>query len=203
MDPPLPVAHECLAMEAELSAGELRFVRERLRLPKGNEASFGWLRHPPSVLVVPLCGDGRVLVLRRYRPAVGRWVLEFPSGSLQPGESPAGGGERLMRQLTGHGGKGWQALGVLWPNPGYSDERMTLGLIGAQVAEQTHGAPAVDGGSIRDQRGVCLEHDASRGLLAWQLITPVDLEAALGRLEEPLDGRSISAWFLARQHWRT
>lgn len=204
MRSPLPAAHACLAIEAELAAGQSRFVRERVRLPVGIEASFGWLRHPPSVLVVPLCADGRLLVLRRYRPAVGRWVLEFPSGALQLGESPAVGGARLMRQLTGHGSGGWQALGVLRPNPGYSDECMTLGMIGAQPADgaEAAGAQVAGGGAAADQGGLCPEDCGDGGLFERHLYTPQALEAALARLEEPLDGRSVSAWFLARQHWQ-
>ncbi len=186
MPPPLPPAHTHLAIEAELPAGQVRFVRERLRLPMGLEASFGWLRHPPSVLVVPRWADGRWLVMRRYRPAVGRWVLEFPSGVLMPAESSADGGARLLRQLTGHGGRGWQALGELKPNPGYSDEHMMLGLIEVEPAAEAQGGPtdvaaATDG--LQDELHLC---------------TLQQLESALGRLEETLDGRSVSAWLLAR-----
>ncbi|MFN5465340.1 MAG: NUDIX hydrolase [Cyanobacteriota bacterium] len=186
MPPPLPPVHTHLAIEAELPAGHVRFVRERLRLPMGLEASFGWLRHPPSVLVVPRRADGRWLVLRRYRPAVDRWVLEFPSGVLLQGESSADGGARLLRQLTGHGGRRWQALGRLRPNPGYSDEHMTLGLIEVEPAGGVQGDPADVAGTadgIQDELQVCTLHE---------------LESALERLEEPLDGRSVSAWLLAK-----
>lgn len=203
MRPSLPAAHACLAIEAELPAGPTRFVRERLRLPMGIEASFGWLRHPPSVLVVPRRADGRLLVLRRYRPAVGRWLLEFPSGVLAPGESPGAGAGRLLRQLTGHRGRGWQALGVLRPNPGYSDECMTLGLM-----ESNAGAcPDVDHGAAEETGeglgGACAGDGdgADGGLHELRLCTPEALHTALGRLAEPLDGRSVSAWFLASRHW--
>jgi hypothetical protein len=92
----------------------------------------------------------------------------------------------LLRQLTGHGGRGWQALGELRPNPGYSDEHMTLGLIEVEPAGGAQGGPAdvaaaADGN--QDELHVC---------------TLQELESALERLEEPLDGRSVSAWLLTR-----
>jgi len=191
MSPALRATHERLAVEAELQAGPCRFVRERLRLPMGIEASFGWLRHPPSVLVVPRFADGRILVLRRYRPVLGRWVLEFPSGALGSGESPPEGGARLMRRLTGHGTRGWQSLGVLRPNPGYSDECMTLALVDAEGVEAADGWPA-------DCR---LEEEPDGGLLGLWLCMPQALETALTAPEELVDGRCVSAWWLAKPHW--
>ena len=186
MFPAFPPAHEHLALEAELSDGPVRFARERLRLPMGLEASFGWLRHPPTVLVVPRCADGRLLLLRRYHPAVGRWVLEFPSGLLRAEESPEAGGARLVRALTGLGCGAWRQLGVLRPNPGYSDELMTVGLLAIDETGGGHPDPmdASDGGLCQLQR--------------W---ASHDLENALGTPQEAVDGRCVSAWVLARPHW--
>jgi hypothetical protein len=194
MPPSRPAAtHQHLAVEAELADGSRRFVRERLRLPRGQEASFGWLRHPPGVLVVPRLVDGRLLLLRRWRPAVGRWVLEFPAGPLASGESPAEGAERLLRDLIGRGDGSWHVLGTLRPNPGYSDERMTLGWLA--LARGVGAGLPEDG--VRRGEG---REDPPVGVLArLGLWTPQALEAAFSALEEPVDARSVSAWFLARQ----
>lgn len=92
----------------------------------------------------------------------------------------------MLRQLTGHGGRGWQALGELRPNPGYSDEHMMLGLIEVEPAAEAQGGPtdvAATTDGLQDELHLC---------------TLQQLESALGRLEEPLDGRSVSAWLLAR-----
>lgn len=187
MSPSLSDTHQQLAIEAELAVGPCRFVRERLRLPMGLEGSFGWLRHPPTVLVVPQLPDGRLLVLHRYRPAVARWVLEFPSGTLEPEESPAAGGERLVRWLTGQGGRGWQPLGQLRPNPGYSDELMTLGLMVVETDLDTTEPGSGPGERVEDTT------------LHRRFMTAQALDSALTALEEPVDGRSVSAWCLARR----
>lgn len=186
MSPASALAHQHLALEAELSDGKCRFVRERLRLPMGLEASFGWLRHPPTVLVVPRCADGRLLLLRRYHPAVGRWVLEFPSGMLMAEESPEDGAARLVGSLTGLGCGAWRQLGVLRPNPGYSDEHMTVGLLAMDEA----------GGGKPDPMDVI-----NGGLCQLQRCAAKDLEVTLMGLQEAVDGRCVSAWVLARPHW--
>lgn len=193
--PSSPLApQQHLAVEAELADGPCRFVRERLRLPRGQEASFGWLRHPPSVLVVPRRVDGRLLLVRRWRPAVGRWVLEFPAGSLAPGESPAEGAGRLLRDLIGPGDGRWHPLGELRPNPGYSDERMTLGwmALARGVADGLPDGGATGAGGGEDPP----DNEVLARLGVWP---PRALDALFSALEEPVDSRSVSAWFLARQ----
>jgi ADP-ribose pyrophosphatase len=190
---PSPTAtHQHLAVEAELADGRSRFVRERLRLPLGQEASFGWLRHPPSVMVVPWLADGRLLLVRRWRPAVGRWVLEFPSGALASEETPTRGASRLLRDLLGGGEGRWHPLGELRPNPGYSDERMVLGWLALELdraAELDATVPTAGGEKAPPEETV----------MQRRLYGPDALDAAFSDLEEPVDGRSVSAWFLAKR----
>ncbi len=188
---PSPTAtHQHLAVEAELTDGPLRFVRERLRLPLGQEASFGWLRHPPSVMVVPRLADGRLLLVRRWRPAVGRWVLEFPAAPLACEEAPARGASRLLRDLLGSGEGLWHPLGELRPNPGYSDERMALGWLALKEDGAALDALPTAAGELAPPEETAMER---------RFYAPAALNAVFTDLEEPVDGRSVSAWFLAQR----
>lgn len=90
-----------------------------------------------------------------------------------------------MRDLTGQAGGRWRVLGQLRPNPGYSDERMTLGLLALEVEP---GAGLAEGARGGPEDGEPLQ---------LRLCTPRALETALSALAEPVDGRSASAWFLA------
>lgn len=194
--------HQSLAIEATLQGESYGFGRERLRLPMGLEASFGWLRHPPTLMVVPRWADGRVLLLRRYRPAVGQRLLEFPSGRLAAGETAAQAAQRLLDLVLGPNRPGagpaiaaaWEPLGQLRPNPGYSDEQMALGLV--RLAPQQVPLPNdTAGGQANLLRG----DDGSTGQLLS--LSPAALDAALASGDEPLDGRTLTAWFLARRRW--
>lgn len=206
--------HQSLAIEASLQGEAYGFVRERLRLPMGLEASFGWLRHPPTLMVVPRWADGRVLLLRRYRPGVGQRLLEFPSGRLAAGETAAQAAARLLDGLLGpdpgpsaeradtnpdqHRAEDgpamaapWEPLGQLRPNPGYSDEHMALGLV--RLGPQRDPLP-----SDRAE-GLLRGDDGSTGQLVS--LSPAALDGALASGDEPLDGRTVTAWFLARWRW--
>ena len=52
------------------------------------ESPYYSLRLPDYVSVVALTEDGKVLIVRQYRPAVEHHTLELPSGLVDPGETP-------------------------------------------------------------------------------------------------------------------
>ena len=75
---------------------------ETLTLPKGGEMKAEIIRHPGSVVLIPMTAHGDILLVRQYRPAIGRWVWELPAGSLNPGEDA----ERAAAFETKHDGLG-------------------------------------------------------------------------------------------------
>src|SRR5688572_12778015 len=61
---------------------------ETLTLPKGGEMQAEIIRHPGSVVLIPMTDAGEIILVRQYRPAIGRWVWELPAGTLKDGEDP-------------------------------------------------------------------------------------------------------------------
>ena len=74
---PAPEPSELLDTVATLAVRKLRMEIQHLRLPTGVEGNYGCIRHPGASLAVPVLADGRVVVLRQYRFAVQRRILEF------------------------------------------------------------------------------------------------------------------------------
>src|SRR5947207_9605241 len=60
---------------------------DRRRFPDGREHDVAIVRHPPSVVIIPIEDDGRVVLIRQYRPALDRELWEVPAGSVDRGES--------------------------------------------------------------------------------------------------------------------
>ena len=58
---------------------------DRVRLPNGNVCDMELIRHPGAAAVVPLDGEGNVLLVRQYRYATSGWLLEVPAGKLDRG----------------------------------------------------------------------------------------------------------------------
>ena len=59
---------------------------ETITLPKGVELKAEIVRHPGSVVIVPVTDSGDIILVRQYRHAIGRFAWELPAGSLKAGE---------------------------------------------------------------------------------------------------------------------
>jgi ADP-ribose pyrophosphatase len=58
------------------------------RLPDGQVASpFYVLEYPPWVNVVAITPEHQILLVRQYRPGLGRVLLELPAGAVEPGDA--------------------------------------------------------------------------------------------------------------------
>jgi ADP-ribose pyrophosphatase len=179
LPPPEPSRH--LETTASLDARKLRFEINRIELPMGVEGSFGIIRHPGASLAVPVLDDGRVVLLRQYRFAVAARILEFPAGTLDDGEDPLSTMRRELQEEAGYSAERWDPLGVMLPCPGYSDEVIHLFL--ARDLTALEQPPAGD-------------DDEDLEVL---LLEPAALDALLASGDEYLDGKSLAAWFRARQ----
>src|SRR2546423_10105743 len=92
--------------------------------PDGREHDVAIVRHRPSVVLIPFEDDGRVVLVRQYRPAIDRMTWEFPAGSLNEGESAEAAALReCEEEITRVPGR-VERLGAWFPVPGYCDEEM-------------------------------------------------------------------------------
>ena len=97
---------------------------ERARFPNGRELEVAIVRHPPSVVLIPMQDDGQVVLIRQYRHALRRELWELPAGSLEPGESPEAAAARECEEEIGLVPTRIERLCGLYPTPGYCDEEM-------------------------------------------------------------------------------
>jgi ADP-ribose pyrophosphatase len=99
---------------------------ETVSLPKGHELNAEVIRHPGSVVIIPLTADGRVILVRQYRVPLGRWAWELPAGSLKPGEDAATAAQRECHEEVALIPGKLERLGAFYPTPGYCDEEMNF-----------------------------------------------------------------------------
>ncbi len=84
------------------------------------------VEHPGAAVIVALDDQQRVLMVRQYRSAAGKELLEIPAGTLNSGEDPALCATRELKEETGYHAAQWEPLGYLYPSPGFSTEKMFL-----------------------------------------------------------------------------
>ena len=180
---PLPAPEPARHIEttAALDVRKVRFEVNRIALPMGVEGTFGLIRHPGASLAVPVLDDGRVVILRQYRFAVAARLLEFPAGTLDPGETPLSTMRRELQEEAGYSAERWDPLGAMLPCPGYSDEVIHL-FLARELSALSERPPGDD------------DED-----LEVLLLEPAELDAALASGDEYLDGKSVTAWLRAKQ----
>ena len=100
--------------------------RDTVRLPDGSEATREFIVHPGAVMIVPLLDDGSLLLERQFRHPVGRVMLEFPAGKIDPGEPPFDCAVRELLEETGYRAGQWARAGILHNAIAYSTEGIEI-----------------------------------------------------------------------------
>ena len=98
--------------------------RDRVRMPNGREVTVDVVRHPRSVVLVPVPEPGHVVLIRQYRYAVNKFLWELPAGSVDAGEEPDAAARRECHEEIGQLPETVVRLAALLPTPGYCDEEM-------------------------------------------------------------------------------
>ena len=102
--------------------------------------------HPGAVAIIPVLDNDHVCLIRNYRVAVGKTLIELPAGTIDPQESPAVTAARELQEETGYTAERWCELPSFFMSPGILNERMHL-----FVAEGLkEGSPAREAGEQID-----------------------------------------------------
>ncbi len=116
----------------------LNVKRDQIRLPNGHESVRELIRHIGAVCVVPVTDDRRVVVERQYRYPIDQVITEIPAGKLDSREEDRlEAAKRELREETGITAEHWLDMGLYYPAPAYSDEKITMYLAtGLHLGEQ-------------------------------------------------------------------
>ena len=166
---------------SELKTKKFSFAINRVQLPNGHEGEYGQITFPNAALAVPITAGNKVILLRQYRFAVSRYLLEFPAGTLEIGETPINSIKREIQEETGFKAEKWDELGSLVNAPGYSDEVIHLFL----ARDLTKLESEVQGDLDEDIKVLILSPDELDNLIACG--------------NEILDAKTVTAWFRAKQ----
>ena len=98
----------------------LRLFVDHVQSADGHEGTREYLRHPGAVMIIPLLDAEHVLLERQFRYPLGRSIVEFPAGKIDPGEPPFECARRELLEETGYTARRWSYLGGLHNAIAYS-----------------------------------------------------------------------------------
>lgn len=99
---------------------------DTVTLPDGGTSLREIVDHPGGVAILALDEENRVPVVRQFRYAFGRVMLEIPAGKREVGEEPFVTARRELKEEVGAEAAEWRDLGTLLPSPGCYGERLYL-----------------------------------------------------------------------------
>ncbi len=102
-----------------------RLEIDRVTLPGGHTIDMELVRHPGSVVLLPVPEPGSIILIRQYRYAIDRWIWELPAGTLKPGEDLVAAAARECEEEIGLAPGRVTRLRGYYPTPGFCDEEMT------------------------------------------------------------------------------
>ena len=80
--------------------------------------------HKGSAVIVPVFDDGTVALVRQYRHAAGKFMLEVPAGSLEIDEDPLTGAIRELEEEVGVVAGKVELITEFYVSPGFLTEKM-------------------------------------------------------------------------------
>lgn len=162
----------------QVFAGRLvRVTVDEVRLPNGEPARREVVHHAGAVAAVPVDAEGGVYLVRQWRHAAGRALLEIPAGTLGPDESPEECVRRELAEEIGYVPDRLDLLTAMFVAPGYDTE-----IIHIYLARE-----------LRAERCAADEDENLR-------VVPMSFEDALAACRDGriCDGKSIAGLFLAQ-----
>ena len=151
--------------------GQLISVRvDEIETDGGRRSTREIVEHPGAVVVLAWDGQ-RLTLVRQWRHAAGRELLELPAGTIDPGESPLETARRELAEETSLEAASWEAGPRFFSAPGFCTERLDLFLatdlrsaedvqrpadesIEISQLELSEAVAAIDDGTIEDAKSL-------------------------------------------------
>jgi len=129
---------ETLSSRVVFDGQVVRLRVDDVMLSDGRKTSREIVERGDCVAVVPIDDDGNVLLVKQFRRAADKNLLEIPAGGIDPGEEPEVAVQREMREETGYLPRKVEWLGGFYASPGYCTEYLYLYLAYDLVPDRLH-----------------------------------------------------------------
>ena len=135
---PAPAAPKKLTGKAqvleskEVYRGPVFWVtHDTVQEPGNVHATRDVVRHNGSVVILAVDtksnpADPGILLIRQYRHAANKFLLELPAGRIEPGEKLIPAAKRELAEETGYTAKRWSKHVTYFASPGFVAEAMNI-----------------------------------------------------------------------------
>ncbi len=114
----------------------LKLKVDSVQLPDGSTSSREVVCHNGGAGILPLSKDGKVALVKQFRYPYKEVIYEIPAGKIDAGETPYQAVERELFEEVGGKSENIIDLGIIYPSPGYTNEKIYIFLAQNTIFEQ-------------------------------------------------------------------
>lgn len=118
--------YRTLSSKTVYAGHNIRLRVDEVQLPSGRETTREVIEHNGAVVIVALDEKKDVLLVRQFRHATDKELLELPAGGIDPGETPEETARREMQEETGFVPGKLESMGGFYSAPGFTSEYLYL-----------------------------------------------------------------------------
>lgn len=123
----------------DIFAGKILKLRvDTVKLPDGRQSTREIVEHRGAVAIVAINEDKEIFMVRQYRKAVEKVLLEIPAGTIEENEDPLECARRELSEETGLKAAYWEKILSYYSSAGFSDEILHLYLADGLTPGATH-----------------------------------------------------------------
>ncbi len=99
---------------------------DSMAFANGNFANWDFIHHNGAAAMVAEDADGKIIMIRQWRPGAEGEILELPAGGINRSEDPMDAAVRELREETGAVCESAKPLLMIQPSPAYNDEKVHM-----------------------------------------------------------------------------
>jgi ADP-ribose pyrophosphatase len=115
-----------ISTEQIFSGRAVKLRVETIVKSDGQKTTREIVEHADCIAVVAIDENDNVVMVKQFREAVGKRMLEIPAGCIEPGEDPVGAVRRELQEEIGYFPQKIERMGGFYATPGYVTEYLHL-----------------------------------------------------------------------------
>ena len=120
------LAEETIGSQTIYSGKILSLRRDTVRVRDGKVAIREIVEHGGAVGIVAFTDEGKIILVKQFRKATNKELVEIPAGTLEIGEDPVRCASRELEEETGYRASEMKPVLSFYLAPGYSTEIMHI-----------------------------------------------------------------------------
>ena len=111
---------------------------DMVELPDKKYSKREIVEHPGAVAIAALTDDNEIILVKQYRKAVEKELVEIPAGMLEISEEPREAAVRELKEETGFSADKMEYICEFYTSPGFTNEKLYLFLATGLKEGESH-----------------------------------------------------------------